>query len=81
MRWPQFNQLNESKTMQTPSADSIKKSEGKFHVVRHSSYRGGVSEKIEWRVCERINPTMWRLIREYSTKRDAVEFMYIMAKV
>jgi hypothetical protein len=61
--------------MQTPSTDSIKKSEGKFHVVRHSTYRGGVSEKIEWRVCERINPTMWRLIREYDTKRDAIHFM------
>ena len=67
--------------MQTPSQDSIKASEGKYHVVRHSSYRGGCSEKVEWRVCERIHSNMWKLIREYSTKRDAIEFMYIMAKV
>jgi hypothetical protein len=67
--------------MQTPSKDSIKATEGKFHVVRHSSYRGGVSEKVEWRVCERINDSLWRLIREYNTKRDAIHFMYIMAKV
>lgn len=67
--------------MQTPSKDSIKSSEGKYHVVRHSSYRGGVSEKIEWRVCERINDTMWKLIRECRTRGEAIEFMYIMAKV
>jgi hypothetical protein len=67
--------------MQTPSNDNVKASEGKYHVVRHSSYRGGVSEKIEWRVCERIDSNMWKLVREYSTKRDAVHFMYIMAKV
>jgi len=67
--------------MQTPSKASIKSSEGKFHVVRHSSYRGGVSEKIVWRVCERINDNMWKLIRECNTKRDAIELMYIFAKV
>jgi hypothetical protein len=67
--------------MRTPSKDSIKAREGKYHVVRHSSYRGGCSEKVEWRVCEKIHDNMWKLIREYSTKRDAMHFMYVMAKV
>jgi hypothetical protein len=67
--------------MNKPSSDSIKAAEKNFRVVRHSSYRGGVSEKVEWRVCEILPNDMWRLIREYSTKRDAVHFMYIMAGV
>jgi hypothetical protein len=67
--------------MQTPSKDSIKATEGNFHVVRHSSYRSGISEKVEWRVCEKLNDSIWRLVREFATKRDAIHFMYVMAKV
>lgn len=67
--------------MQTPSQDSIKANEGKYYVIRHTSYNGGCSEKVEWRVCEKIHDRMWKLIREYSTKRDAIHFMYVMAKV
>ena len=67
--------------MQTPSIYSIKASEGQHHVVRHASYCGGVSEKIEWRVCERINSNMWKLIRACRTKSEAIELMYIFAKV
>jgi len=66
--------------MRQPSSSDIKATEGKFSVIRHSAYRSGTSEKVEWRMCERINGE-WKLIRECQSKRDAVELMYIFAKV
>ena len=66
--------------MHTPSKDSIKSSEKQFRVVRSESFNGGTSSKINWQVCEEISG-QWKLIRECTTKRDAVHFMYIMAKV
>ena len=66
--------------MHTPSKDSIKDSEKQYRVVRSESFNGGTSPKIIWQVCEVING-QWKLIREHTTKRDAVEYMYICAKV
>jgi len=63
--------------MRIPSKDSIKDTKGNFHVVRYSAYRGGVSEKVEWLVCERINDNTWRLVREFNTKRDAIHFLHV----
>lgn len=64
-----------------PSDDCIKASEKNFRVVRHSSYRGCSTEQVEWRVCEVSPDGLWKLIREYSTRRDALQFMRVMAGV
>jgi len=67
--------------MQTPSKDSIKWQEGRFYLVRHSSYNGGSTERVSWRVCEKLKDSLWRLDREYNSKRDAMNWLFVLAKV
>ena len=67
--------------MQTPSTHSIKAQEGRFYLVRHSAYNGGTSERVTWRVCEKLEPQLWRLDREYGRKRDAMDWLFTVARV
>ena len=67
--------------MQTPSQDSIKATEGKFHLVRKSAYNGGCTEKVTWQVCEKVAHNIWKLHKEYSRKYDAMYGLFIYAKV
>jgi len=61
--------------MQTPSKDNVKLSEKEIHLIRHSAYNGGVSEKVTWQVCRKYNDSMWKLLREFNTKKDAISYM------
>lgn len=67
--------------MQTPSKDSIKDNEGKFYIVRKESYNGRTTPLIEWIVCEKLEPTIWRMERTFKRLGDAKEWLYICAKV
>lgn len=71
--------------MQTPSKDSIKWQEGRFYLVRHSAYNGGTRERVTWQVCEKLKPqasdSLWRLDREYSRKADALNWLFVVARV
>ena len=67
--------------MQTPSKDSIKDNEGKFYIVRKESYRSRTTPDVEWIVCEKLEPTIWRMERTFKRLGDAKEWLYICAKV
>ena len=66
--------------MRTPTHDTIKSIERNFYLVRKSTYNGGISEKVEWQVWEK-HGNVWRLDREHKTKRDALHWLYVCAKV
>ena len=67
--------------MQTPSKDRIKDQEGNYFLLRKESYNSRTTPLIEWQVAQRLQPNLWRLEREFKTKRDAKEWLYICAKV
>lgn len=78
--------------MRPPVKDSIKAAEGKYYVIRKASYNGRTTEKVEWQVAEKLNVSayhallghttnLWRLEREFSTKRDAMHWLYVCAGV
>lgn len=67
--------------MQTPSKDNVKLSEGKFHLIRHSAYNGGVSEKVTWQVCQKLDDYIWKLLREFNTKKEAVSYLQLIIKL
>jgi len=69
--------------MLTPS--TIKWQEGRFFLVRHASYNGGTTERVTWRVYEKLAPkasdSLYRLDREYTRKWEALEWLFIVARV
>ncbi len=67
--------------MRTPTKDQIKRQEDRFYLVRQSDYNGGTSEKVSWNVCERIDASELKVIREHNTRRDALDYLFICAKV
>ena len=67
--------------MQTPSKDNVKLSEGKFHLIRHSTYNGGVSEKVTWQVCQKLDDYIWKLLKEFNTKKEAVSYLQLIIKL
>lgn len=66
--------------MRTPTTDTIKAREKNYYLVRKASYNGRTTERVEWQVWERKDD-QWRLEREYNTKRDAIHWLYVCAKV
>jgi hypothetical protein len=71
--------------MQTLAPSSIKAQEGRFYLVRHAAYNGGTSERVTWRVYEKLAPkasdSLYRLDREYDRKWEAMDWLSIVARV
>lgn len=69
--------------MQTPSQDSIKASEGRFHVIRTTVFAPNRknSERTVWRVAERLQPNLWALRGEFNNRTDAFYRMFVLAGV
>jgi hypothetical protein len=67
--------------MNPPSKDQIKSREGKWCVIRSESYNSRTTPRIEWTVAEQLSNGMYRRERDYATKRDAMHWLYVCAKV
>ncbi len=66
--------------MRTPTPDTIKDREGSYYLVRKASHNGNITEQVEWQVWQKKDD-QWRLDREYRTKRDAKQWLYVCAGV
>jgi hypothetical protein len=70
--------------MQILTPSTIKASEGRFCLVRHSAYNSGTTERVTWRVYEKLAPkasdSLYRLDREYTRKWEALEWLSFVSK-